>query len=114
MHPISKSIMATVDKDRTFSAVMEDPQANVGSTVLWGGVIEKATDGPNGTELIVRQSPLDSEGYPQTQSSEGEFIARTLRRLNPEIFVKGMKVTVAGEIDNVAEKNWGRPDTPAQ
>lgn len=99
--------MATVDKDRTFSAVIENPKANVGSTVLWEGVIEKATAGPEGTELIVRQSPLDSKGNPQTDASEGEFIANTLRPLNPEIFLKGMKVTVAGKIDDVAEKKLG-------
>jgi len=107
MHTISKGVMATVDKDRTFSAVIEDPKANVGSTVLWGGVIEKATAGPEGTELIVRQSPLDSKGYPQTDASEGEFIAHAFRPLNPEIFLKGMKVTVAGEIVDVAEKKLG-------
>jgi len=107
MSPISKGVMARGDKGQTFSAVMQNPAAYINSTVLWGGVIEKAIHGPEGTELIVRQAPLDSKGYPQTDSSEGEFIAHTLRHLNPEIFLKGMKVTVGGEIDDVAEIKLG-------
>jgi starvation-inducible outer membrane lipoprotein len=104
MYPISKGVMATVDKDQTFSAVMQDPGAYINSTVLWGGVIEKALDGPEGTELIVRQSLLDSKGYPQTDSSEGDFIVHTFQHLSPEVFLKGTKVTVAGKIDEGAGK----------
>ena len=59
-HPISKGVMATVDKDRTFSAVMQDPEANVGSTVLWGGVIDKVSHETGETKLIVSQAPLNS------------------------------------------------------
>jgi len=107
MHPASKSLMATFDKGKAFSEVIQDPEAYINSAVLWGGVIEKAIHGPEGTDLIVRQAPLDSKGYPQIDSSEGEFIAHTLRLLNPEIFLKGMEVTVAGEIDDVAERRTG-------
>ena len=112
MYPISKGVMATIDKDQTFSAVMQDPGAYKNSTVLWGGVIEKALDGPEGTELIVRQSPLDSKGYPQTDSSEGDFIAHAIQHLSPEVFLKGTKVTVAGKIDEGAGKKLGPAEDP--
>lgn len=107
MHPISRGVMATVDKDRIFSEVIEDPEAYINSTVLWGGVIEKAIHGPEGTELTVRQAPLDSKGYPRTDASEGEFMAHTLRPLNPNIFLKGTKVTLAGEVYGIVEKKLG-------
>ena len=112
MYPISKGVMATVDKDQTFSAVTQDPETYIDSTVLWGGVIEKVLYGPEGTELIVRQSPLDSKGYPQTDSSEGDFIAHTPRHLPPEDFLKGTKVTVAGKIDEVAGKKLNPQGSP--
>ena len=107
MHPISKDVRMAVDKDQTFSEIIQDPEAYINSTVLWGGVIEKAIHGPDGTELIVRQAPIDSKGYPRTDISEGEFMVHTLRHLNPEIFLRGTKVTIAGEIYGVAERKLG-------
>ena len=111
-HPISKGVMATVDKDRTFSAVMQDPEANVGSTVLWGGVIDKVSHETGETKLIVSQAPLNSKGYPQTDASDREFVAHTPRSLDPQIYHDGMKVTLVGEIDGVEEKEIGPEEDP--
>ena len=112
MHPISKSIMATLDQDRTFSAVMRDPGASIGSTVLWGGVIEDVLHEPEETKLIVSQAPLNWKGYPQTDEIRGEFVAYTYRSLDPQTFYSGIKVTIAGEIDGVEEKEVGSEEVP--
>jgi starvation-inducible outer membrane lipoprotein len=112
MHSISKGVMATVDKDRTFSAVIQDPEANVGSTVLWGGVIEKVFHESGETKLIVSQAPLNSKGYPQTEATDREFVAHTPQFLDPQTFHNGMKVTIAGEIDGVEEKELGPEKDP--
>jgi starvation-inducible outer membrane lipoprotein len=106
MHPISKGAMAKIDRDRTFPAVMEDPVASVGSTVLWGGVIGRVFHEQGEIKLIVSQAPLNSKAYPQTEASDGEFAAHTSRPLDPQTFHKGMKVTIAGEIDGVEEKEF--------
>jgi len=108
----SPIVMDTVEKDRTFSVVIQSPQAFIGSIVLWGGVIEKVLPGPEGTKLIVIQTPLNKRGYPQTNTSEGEFIAHTPRSLDPEIFQSGTKITLAGEIDGVEEKEFGPEEYP--
>ncbi len=112
MHPISRGVMATVDKDRTFSAVTQDPEANIGSTVLWGGIIGKVLHEPGETKLIVSQAPLNSKGYPQTEATDREFVAHTPQSLDPQIFRIGMKVTIAGEIDGVEEKELGPEEDP--
>ena len=112
MHPISKGVLATVDKDRTFSAVIQDPEANVGSTVLWGGVIEEVFHEPGETKLIVSQAPLNSKGYPQTEATDREFVAHISQSLDPQIFRKGMKVTIAGKIDGVEEEEIGPEEDP--
>ena len=112
MHPISKGVRATVDKDRTFSAVIQDPEANVGSTVLWGGVIEKVFQEFGETKLIVSQAPLNSKGYPQTEATDREFVAHTPQSLDPQTFHNGMKVTIAGEIDGVEGKELGPEGDP--
>lgn len=77
-----------------------------------GGVIENAGHGPEGTKLIVIQTPLDAQGYPQTSTSEGEFIAHTPRSLDLQVFQSGTKVTIAGEVDGVDEKELGPMEYP--
>ena len=103
----SPAVLDTVDKDRTFSVVIQSPKAFIGSIVLWGGVIEKILQDSEGTKVIMIQTPLNKRGYPQTSASEGEFIAHTPRSLDPEIFQSGTKVTLAGEIDGVEENESG-------
>jgi len=112
MQPISKDVMATVDRDRTFSVVIENPKAYIGSIVLWGGVIEKVVHGPEETKLIVIQSPLDAKKYPQTDATYGEFVAHTPQFLDPLIFQGGMGITLAGEIDGIEEKELGPEGYP--
>ena len=108
----SPIVLDTVEKDRTFSVVIQSPKAFIGSIVLWGGVIEKVLQGPEGTKLVVLQTPLNQRGYPQTDTSEGEFIAHTPRSLDPGIFQSGTKITLAGEIDGVEEKDFGPEEYP--
>jgi outer membrane lipoprotein len=102
--PISKTVMGSVEKNHTFSVVIEKPQAYIGSIILWGGTIEKTLYGTEGTRLIVIESPLDSNEYPRTEITEGEFIIDTPQRLDKEIYRKGTKITVAGKIDGVEEE----------
>jgi len=112
IHPISKSVMETVDRNVAFSVVIQNPRAYSGSIVLWGGLIENVSYGPEGTRLMVIQSPLGVRGYPETSTSDGEFIAHTPQPLDRKVFRPGMKITVAGEIDGVEEKRLGPMEYP--
>lgn len=108
----SPIVLETVEKQLTFEVVIQNPKAYVGSVVLWGGVIRTVMLNPEGTQLIVTQTSLDSKGYPQTQATEGEFIAHTPRHLDLEIFHRDMKVTIAGEITGVEERQEGPMEYP--
>ncbi len=105
-HPISQATRDLVKSDLTFLTVMENPRRYIGSVVLWGGSVEKTLAGTE-TTLLINQMPLDSRGYPNDETTQGEFIAHTPQSLNLEVYQKGIKVTMAGEIDGVEEENLG-------
>ena len=107
VYPFSPNVLDTVEKHLTFEVVIENPKAYIGSVVLWGGVIRMVMIGPEGTQLIVTQIPLDSKGYPEAGATQGDFIAHTSRQLDLKIFHKDTKVAVAGEIDGVNEGQQG-------
>jgi len=106
-HPISFPVRAEADASLTFSKVVENPKAYLGSIVIWGGVISKASQDPEGTKLLLIQNPLDSHGRPQTQETQGEFIARTSESLDPLVYRRGLAITLAGEIEGLEEENLG-------
>jgi outer membrane lipoprotein len=98
-YPISKQFREEARKDLTFSTVLQNPTTYRGSVVIWGGVIINTLNRPEGTEITVLQTPLDSGGEPADEKfSHGRFIAKSPQFLDPEIYKNGRKITVAGEI----------------
>jgi outer membrane lipoprotein len=112
MQSMSSDVMMKVNQDQTFTEVIKDPEAHIGSTVLWGGVIKEIQHGPGEITFIVAQVPLNSSGHPKNETPEGEFVVHTLKPLDPKVFHPGMKVTLAGEIEAVEVKGSGREDDP--
>jgi len=101
-HVLSKAVLKEVDKTVTFSELIGAPQAHKGKTVLVGGVIVKTVNKNEGTLLEVYHTRLDYEGRPfETDSSEGRFLALYNGLLDSEIYRKGRKVTIAGEVQGV-------------
>ena len=107
MQPISKNVMATVDPGRSFSVVIDNPKAYIGSVVLWGGVIERYIPGAAEARVLVEQYPVDAKGNPQMDESYGEFVIHTPDGLDRHIFREGMVITVAGMLDGVEEAEDG-------
>ncbi len=85
-------------KNLDFSQVIQNPEAYTGKIVIWGGLIIETSNPPDGGEILVLQTPLDSGEYPDTKSTYGQFIAKTSTFVDPVIYEKGRKVTLAGEI----------------
>ncbi len=112
VHPLSSRDLKTVEKELTFSRVIENPRAYFGGIVLWGGVIRSLTQGPAGTDMIITQCPLDNKGSPQTEVTQGEFMAYTVRRLDPEIFHQETKVSLVAEFYGLEEEKWGPEEYP--
>lgn len=110
MHPISKQLRGQARKDGVqFPAALADPAACTGRTVLWGGKIVESTNIPDGTEIVVLETPLDFLGVPDTaQSSRGRFLARSTQFLDPAIYAPDRDITLAGEITVAEQRPLGQ------
>jgi outer membrane lipoprotein len=97
-YPISKEWRKEAKKDLTFLTVIQNPDAYVGDIVIWGGLIIKTLNPPDGAELLVLENPLESNEFPDTKTTYGQFIAKSSTFLDPVIYQRGRMVTVAGEI----------------
>jgi len=79
--------------------VLADSQAYEGDTVIWGGTVIKTQNTPRGSLLFILETPLGSRDYPEdADASAGRFIAKTDHFLDPLVYAKGRKVTVAGKV----------------
>jgi outer membrane lipoprotein len=98
-YPVSKELRQEARKDLTFPMVLENPTAYIGSIVLWGGRIIETIPQRDGSEIIVLETPLDYLEEPEAAKySQGRFIAKDSKLLDPEVYKKGRKITLAGEI----------------
>lgn len=107
-HVISEQTRKSARHDVTFTQVAKDPLMYDGSLFIWGGVIVKTKITDSGATIEVRQSPLDSYGTPKdTDVSEGRFLVKSDRHLDPLIFEKDREVTVAGVLTGTARGRIG-------
>jgi outer membrane lipoprotein len=96
---ISKQYRQQADQSLSFPVLAADPNAYQGKTVILGGVIAQTTTRTGETELEIVQKPLDSANMPETtDKSEGRFLVIVDRFLDPLIYKKDRKITVAGEV----------------
>jgi outer membrane lipoprotein len=97
--PISKELRAQADRTLSFRQVFQNPEAYKDKIVIWGGEIIEAINQKDGTTLIVvLQRPLDWMQEPKIQRSEGRFIILVEGYVDPYVFRRGRRITVAGEI----------------
>ena len=97
--PISKELRAQADRTLSFQQVIQNPETYKGKIVIWGGEIIETTNQKDGTTLIViLQRPLDWMQEPKIQRSEGRFIILVEGYVDPYVFRRGKRITVAGEI----------------
>jgi outer membrane lipoprotein len=111
-HVISSDLRDKADRTLTFKLVLQDPNASIDKYALWGGEIIQTINQKDGTSLIeVFQRPLGWRGEPKlTQSSDGRFLALAEKYLDPYLFRKGRKVTVAGKILGAKTRPLGEMD----
>jgi outer membrane lipoprotein len=108
-YPISKDLRQKAEESPTFSKILQNPTAYTGSIVLWGGSIIQTLNIKEGTEIVVLEVPLGYEERPEgTRYSQGRFIVKTSRYLDPEIYKPGRKITVAGEIIGKEARRLGK------
>jgi outer membrane lipoprotein len=111
-HVISKDLRAKVDPSLNFREVFQNPSAFQGKTVIWGGDVVQTTNQKDGKTLIeVFQRPLGWKGEPKdTPTSEGRFLVLADKYLDPYLFTRARKITVAGEILGEETRALGEMD----
>ena len=110
-YPISKELRQEAKESPTFAMILQNPTAYTGSIVIWGGSIIQTLNAKEGTEILVLETPLDYEERPEARGySQGRFIAKTPKYLDPEIYKPGRRVTVAGEIIGKEVKPLGKTE----
>lgn len=97
-YPISEKVQNAASKDLAYPVVVQDPKKYDGTTVIWGGMISDVRNVNEGGRMAISEAPLDPRGNPQLETIRGTFIAATDRYLDPKVYQRGRKVTLAGEI----------------
>jgi outer membrane lipoprotein len=102
-YPISAPLRQQARKDLSPALVVQNPEANRGAVVIWGGVIQEVEQRDDGsTTLVVKEFPLDWIGEPNSyRESRGQFIANTPQYLDPSVYEQGRWVTVGGAVTGV-------------
>jgi outer membrane lipoprotein len=111
--PISKQLRAQADRTLTFHQVFQNPEAYKGKIVIWGGDVVETINQKDGTTLIVvLQRPLDWQEEPEFNRSEGRFIILVPGYVDPYVFRRGRRITVAGEIQGRKVMRLGELEYP--
>lgn len=105
---ISKDIRAEAEPRADFGALLENPDAFRGRTVILGGyILDIRIDGDRSL-LRVLQAPLIMRDEPAVRSdSQGRFCLVQRGFLEPEIFRPGRKITVAGRVMGMEPSSHG-------
>ena len=111
-HVISKDLRANADLSLAFGQVRQNPNSYQGKSVVWGGeIIETVNQKDGTTQIEVFQRPLGWREEPNgALASEGRFLILAREYLDPYLFRKGRKITVAGEILGEKTKPLGEMD----
>jgi outer membrane lipoprotein len=107
-YPISRKYQQMASKNVNFTMVLSNPEAYVGAYVIWGGRIVETTNTPEGSEVIVLETPLNGWEEPGSpEYSPGRFVAKSPDFLDPAVYRPGKKITLAGQVMGGEKKPLG-------
>jgi outer membrane lipoprotein len=102
---VRKESMAPVN----FKTLVQETDKYLGNTVILGGYILETQNLPDKSSIKVLQVPLGLGENPKSRDvSEGRFIISHKGFLDPEIYSKDRKITVAGTIVGTAVEKVGK------
>ena len=106
---ISKGIKAEAERV-SFKTLAQQTDKYKGKTVILGGYIIETQNIAGVANMTVLQTPLGGDEKPVSQTrSEGGFILSYNGHLEPEVYEKGRRATVAGKVTGRAEKTANCP-----
>ncbi len=96
---VSEQAIQAARPEVPFPELSASPDSYIGRAVVLGGYIVQTTVMDAETQIIVLQTPLGLGQQPKSRdSSEGRFIVSFSNFLDPEIYSKDRKITVAGTV----------------
>lgn len=96
---ISKQARSRVTYKGSFIELQTQVEGNLGAVVLLGGRMLDIKRVGMSTEITVLQIPLGSRDRPENSDrSQGRFLVQADRYLDPEVFEKGLRITVVGKV----------------
>ncbi|MGM0452806.1 MAG: Slp family lipoprotein [Thermodesulfobacteriota bacterium] len=97
---VSKNLrQEAITDDTSFAAIQRNTSAYEGNTVIFGGYILKTRNLADQTRLVVLQAPLGHRDQPEARDkSGGRFMVVDDGFLDPAVYKKGRKITVAGKV----------------
>jgi len=81
-----------------FAEVRQDSAAHEGELARWEGLIADVQNQPHRSRVEVVYVPLDRQGKPENDQSQGRFVAFVDGFLDPLIYARGRSITVLGTI----------------
>jgi outer membrane lipoprotein len=96
---MSQQARSQITYQGSFSDLQQARDEHRGETVMLGGKVLRTDASQSASEIAVLQMPLDSNNKPKdTDESEGRFLIRSDRFLDPAIYKQGRLVTVVGRL----------------
>jgi len=96
---ISQQIRTESIPSVNFKILLQEPDKHLGDTVILGGYILETKNLTDQSIIRVLQAPLGFGEEPESRDySEGRFIISQKGFLDPEIYTKDRKITVAGTV----------------
>ncbi len=97
---IPESFTSEMDRAVLFSTLLADPDAHQGEIIPLGGLILKARNLKEGTQIEVLHLPLDRYDRPvgRLTESQGRFLVIHPGYLETAVLQKGQRITVVGEV----------------
>jgi len=105
---ISQQFREQVGTPIPFEHLAQNPDFYRGRLVLLGGYLLETENTPDGTLLTVLQAPLGYRDQPDSRElSQGRFLIRSTRFLDPAIYSKDRRVTVGGAVAGSQQRELG-------
>jgi outer membrane lipoprotein len=92
----------------SFDQLLGQGGTHKGESVVLGGYILEVSNQPDASLVTVLEAPLDYGKEPKSKDlSQGRFLVRTEKFLDPEVYRKDRKLTVWGTVTGVKSEPLG-------
>lgn len=90
---------AALPADTSFLALVQDTGAYLGKEVIVGGYVLEVVNQAEQSRILVLQAPLGTGQEPKAKDlSQGRLILLHAGFIDPEVYAKERKITVAGKL----------------